>query len=170
MIDKNNHIRVQTSIGCPTISTCTNPSYDSSRCDKWHWCEVCLNGLMVYFTTCKGYCWARFGCHRDGKRNETALHGERPESLSERALRIGQKSRCSTKQRHEVYELDWAVALQQLIELIQDALKQTSKAVTKLIKRQLQQWISGLPSYIKAYLPISVCESWVLALSTYETS
>ncbi|MCD8500596.1 MAG: IS4 family transposase, partial [Bacillaceae bacterium] len=50
-------------------------------------------------------------------------------------------------------------ALQQLIELIQDALKQTSKAVTKLIKRQLQQWISGLPSYIKAYLPISVCES-----------
>ncbi|MCD8502837.1 MAG: IS4 family transposase, partial [Bacillaceae bacterium] len=59
----------------------------------------------------------------------------------------------------EVNELDWAVALQQLIELIQDALKQTSKAVTKLIKRQLQQWISGLPSYIKAYLPISVCES-----------
>ncbi|MCD8501082.1 MAG: IS4 family transposase, partial [Bacillaceae bacterium] len=59
----------------------------------------------------------------------------------------------------EVNELDWAVALQQLIELVQDALKQTSKAVTKLIQSQLQQWISDLPSYIKAYLPISLCES-----------
>ncbi|MCD8501612.1 MAG: IS4 family transposase, partial [Bacillaceae bacterium] len=83
-----------------------------------------------------------------------------------RYIVLSWQNRCNTDQRtlgglfyelcDEVNELDWAVALQQLIELIQDALKQTSKAVTKLI---LQQWISGLPSYIKAYLPISVCES-----------
>ena len=51
-------------------------------------------------------------------------------------------------------ELDWAVALQQLIELLQDALKQTNKKIRKLIQSQLEQWISGLPSNIKAYLPI----------------
>lgn len=32
----------------------------------------------------------------------------------------------------------------------------------KLIKSRLQQWIAGLPKYIKAYLLISVCESWVI--------
>ena len=86
-----------------------------------------------------------------------------------RYIVLSWQNRCNTDQRtlgglfcelcDEVNELDWAVALQQLIELIQDALKQTSKAVTKLIQSQLQQWISGLPSYIKAYLPISLCES-----------
>jgi hypothetical protein len=76
---------------------------------------------------------------------------------------------CNTDQRtigglfyelcDEVNELDWAVALQQLIELLQGALKQTNKKIKKLIQSQLEQWISGLPSYIKAYLPISLCES-----------
>jgi hypothetical protein len=47
----------------------------------------------------------------------------------------------------EVNELDWAVALQQLIELLQDALKQTNKKIKMLIQSQLEQWISGLPSY-----------------------
>ena len=59
----------------------------------------------------------------------------------------------------EVNELDWAVAFQQLIELLQDTLKERNKKIQKLIKSQLQQWIAGLPNYIKAYLPISVCES-----------
>ncbi|MBE1555768.1 hypothetical protein H4683_002888, partial [Filibacter limicola] len=59
----------------------------------------------------------------------------------------------------EVNELDWAVALQQLIELFQDVLKKTNSKLKKLVENQLQQWMAGLPSYIKAYLPISVCES-----------
>jgi hypothetical protein len=50
----------------------------------------------------------------------------------------------------EVNELDWAVELQQLIEILQDALKDTSKEIQKMIKCQLQQWIKGLPNYIKA--------------------
>ena len=37
--------------------------------------------------------------------------------------------------------------------------------VQKLIKSQVQHWIAGLPSYIRAYLPISVCESGVNKLS-----
>lgn len=59
----------------------------------------------------------------------------------------------------EVGQLDWAVALKQLIELIEDISKKASKKITTLIQTQLQQWIAGLPSYIKAYLPISSCES-----------
>lgn len=79
------------------------------------------------------------------------------------------QNRCSTDQRtlggmfyelsDEVSDLDWAVALQQLIDLLEDTLKKCNKKTQKLIKSQLQQWIAGLPNYIKAYLPISVCES-----------
>jgi hypothetical protein len=86
-----------------------------------------------------------------------------------RFIVLSWQNRCNTDQRtigglfyelcDEVNELDWAVALQQLIELLQDALKQTNKKIKKLIQSQLEQWISGLPSYIKAYLPISLCES-----------
>ena len=54
----------------------------------------------------------------------------------------------------EIKELDWAIALQQLLELLQDTLKKTNKRIKNVIQRQLQQWIAGLPSYIKAYLPI----------------
>jgi hypothetical protein len=59
----------------------------------------------------------------------------------------------------EINDLDWAVALQQLIELLEDALKKTNNKFKKLIESQLQQWIAGLPSYIKAYLPSLSCES-----------
>lgn len=59
----------------------------------------------------------------------------------------------------EVSELDWAIALQQLVELIGDIAKKSNKKITKLIQTQLQQWIAGLPSYIKAYLPNLCCES-----------
>lgn len=79
------------------------------------------------------------------------------------------QNRCSTDSRtlggmfyelcDGINELDWAVALQQLIELLEDTLKHTNKRIQKLIKSQLQQWIAGLPNYIKAYLPISACES-----------
>lgn len=86
-----------------------------------------------------------------------------------RYIVLSWQNRCNTDQRtigglfyelcDEVNELDWAVALQQLIELLQDALKQTNKKIKKLIQSQLEQWMSVLPSYIKAYLPISLCES-----------
>ncbi|WP_019415068.1 IS4 family transposase [Paenisporosarcina sp. TG20] len=86
-----------------------------------------------------------------------------------RYIVLAWQNRCNTDERtlgglfyelcDEVNELDWAVALQQLIELFQDVLKQTKSTLKKLIENQLQQWIAGLPSYIKAYLPISLCES-----------
>lgn len=86
-----------------------------------------------------------------------------------RFIVLSWQNRCNTNQRttgglfyelcDEVNELDWAVALQQLIELLQDALKQTNKKIKKLIQSQLEQWITGLPSYIRAYLPISLWES-----------
>ena len=85
-----------------------------------------------------------------------------------RYIVLSWQNRCNTDQRtlgglfydlcDEVSELDWAVALQQLIELLEDTLKKTNRKIRKLIKDQLQQWIKGLPNYIKAYLPISLCE------------
>jgi hypothetical protein len=86
-----------------------------------------------------------------------------------RYIVLSWQNRCSTDERtlggmfyelcDEVHDLDWAVAFQQLIELLEDTLKMSNKKVQKLIKSQVQQWIAGLPSYIRAYLPISVCES-----------
>jgi hypothetical protein len=86
-----------------------------------------------------------------------------------RYIVLSWQNRCSTDQRtlgsmfyglcDEISDLDWAIALQQLIELLEDTLKVSNKKIQKLIKSQLQQWIAGLPNYIKAYLPISVCES-----------
>ncbi len=54
----------------------------------------------------------------------------------------------------EVCELDWAIALHHT-----DIARKSNKKIAKLIQSQLQQWISGLPSYIKAYLPNVSCES-----------
>jgi hypothetical protein len=86
-----------------------------------------------------------------------------------RYIVLSWQNRCHTDQRtlgglfydlcDEVTELDWAVALQHLIELLQDVLKKTNKQTQQLLKSQLSQWISGLPSYIRAYLPNLVCES-----------
>jgi hypothetical protein len=85
-----------------------------------------------------------------------------------RYIILSWQNRCNTDQRtlgglfyelcDELNELDWAVALQLLIELLEDTLKQTNKKVQKLIKSQLQQWIACLPNYIKAYLSIPLCE------------
>lgn len=79
------------------------------------------------------------------------------------------QNRCNTDDRtlggiffelcDEINELYWAVALQQLIEILEGTLKHTNKRVQRLIKSQLQQWIAGLPNYIKVYLPVSGCES-----------
>jgi hypothetical protein len=43
-----------------------------------------------------------------------------------------------------------------------DLANKTKKKTSKMIKNQLQQWVAVLPNYIKAYLPISCCESWVI--------
>jgi hypothetical protein len=42
--------------------------------------------------------------------------------------------------------------------LINEVTTKAGKKITKLIQSQLQQWITGLPSYIKAYLPVLSCE------------
>lgn len=86
-----------------------------------------------------------------------------------RYIVLSWQNRCNTDQRtlgglfyelcDEINELDWVIALQQLIEFLQDILKQTNAKIKKIIESQLQQWIEGLPCYIKAYLPISQCES-----------
>ena len=59
----------------------------------------------------------------------------------------------------QIEDLDWAVALQQLIELLEDTLKHENRKIQDKVKSQLMQWIDTLPSYIKAYLPVLVCES-----------
>lgn len=59
----------------------------------------------------------------------------------------------------EVHDLDWAVALQQLVEVLEDVMKKTNRKATKFIKDQLQHFFAGLPRYIKAYLPDLCCES-----------
>jgi hypothetical protein len=59
----------------------------------------------------------------------------------------------------EVSQLDWVVALQTLLDVIEDVAKKANKKIKNLIKLQLQQWLAGLPSYIKAYLCFSCCES-----------
>lgn len=86
-----------------------------------------------------------------------------------RYILLSWQNRCSTDDRtlggmfyelcDEIDELDWTVALQQLIELLNDALEKTNKKFKKLIKSQLQQWFAGLPNYIKAYLSNLGCES-----------
>ena len=86
-----------------------------------------------------------------------------------RYIVLSWQNRCSTDERtlggmfyelcDEISDLDWAIALQQLIELLEDTLKKSNKKIQTLIKSQLRQWIANLPNYIKAYLPISVYES-----------
>ncbi|MCB8814749.1 transposase [Desulfosporosinus sp. SRJS8] len=59
----------------------------------------------------------------------------------------------------EVSELDWAVALQQLLDILNDVSEKAGKKLSKLIKSQLQQWIMALPAYIRVYLTDWSCES-----------
>ncbi len=86
-----------------------------------------------------------------------------------RYIVLSWQDRCHTDERtlgglfyglcDEVNELDWAVTLQQLIELLRDILKKSNKQTQKLLKNKMVQWIAGLASYIRAYLPSLVCES-----------
>jgi hypothetical protein len=82
-----------------------------------------------------------------------------------RYIVLSWQHRCSNDQRSlgglfyelcdEVSQLDWAIALQTLMDLLADVAKQAGKKIKNLIQKQLQQWIDGLPRYIKAYLSIS---------------
>jgi hypothetical protein len=80
-----------------------------------------------------------------------------------RYILLAWQHRCSTDQRtfggmfaqlcDEVSELDWAIALQQLMELITDIVNYSSNKLSKMIFCQLKQWYDALPNYIKVYLP-----------------
>ena len=59
----------------------------------------------------------------------------------------------------EVGAIDWMVAIEQLVDLINEVATKVGKKISTLIRRQLHHWIAGLPNYIKAYLPILSCES-----------
>ena len=86
-----------------------------------------------------------------------------------RYILLAWQHRCSTDQRtfggmfallcDEVSELDWAIALQQLLELITDIVNHTRKNLSKIISCQLKHWFDALPNYIKVYLPNFHCES-----------
>jgi hypothetical protein len=86
-----------------------------------------------------------------------------------RYIVLSWQNRLSTDQRtlggmfydlcDEINELDWAIALQELIEILEDTLQKTNKKIKKLIQSQLSNWFSALPNYIKSYLPNLVCES-----------
>jgi hypothetical protein len=86
-----------------------------------------------------------------------------------RYILLAWQHRCSTDQRafggmfaqlcDEISELDWAIALQQLLELISDIINNTSKKLSQMIFCQLKQWYDALPNYIKVYLPYLRCES-----------
>ncbi|RXZ80345.1 hypothetical protein EBB07_19505 [Paenibacillaceae bacterium] len=52
--------------------------------------------------------------------------------------------------------IDWVVSLQQLVEMIHEIAMKTGKKISALMRNQLEQWMAALPSYIKAYLPISL--------------
>lgn len=92
-----------------------------------------------------------------------------PIELVSRYILLAWQHRQSTDQRtlvglfyqlcDEASTLDWAIALQQLVELINEIATKTGKKISKLIQSQLQSWIAGLPKYIKAYFPVLCCES-----------
>ena len=62
-------------------------------------------------------------------------------------------------QADEFNELDWAVALTTLLDLLTDISANVCHKIRKFIDCQLRNWFMGLPMYIKCYLPNSFCES-----------
>ncbi|SFH00334.1 hypothetical protein SAMN02982927_03547, partial [Sporolactobacillus nakayamae] len=86
-----------------------------------------------------------------------------------RFILLSWQNRCSTDNRtlggmfyelcDEMNELDWAVALTQLMDILHDALTKTKKSIKRWVTCQLTQWIESLPNYIKVYLPKLGCES-----------
>ncbi|NCB77672.1 MAG: hypothetical protein EOM42_11395, partial [Negativicutes bacterium] len=59
----------------------------------------------------------------------------------------------------EIADLDWVIALKQLLDLLDEVKKKSSKKLSVFIEKQLYNWMAALPNYIKAYFPIPSCES-----------
>jgi hypothetical protein len=86
-----------------------------------------------------------------------------------RYILLAWQQRCNTDERtlgglflclaDELNELDWAIALTTLLDLLSDISAKASKKIRKFIDGQLLNWFAGLPNYIKCYLPNLVCES-----------
>jgi hypothetical protein len=86
-----------------------------------------------------------------------------------RYILLAWQHRCNTDERtlgglfmhlaDELNELDWAIALTTLLDLLSDISSQFSRKSQKFINCQLRDWFAGLPNYIKLYLPNLCCES-----------
>lgn len=86
-----------------------------------------------------------------------------------RFIILSWQNRCQTDSRtlgglfmtlcEELQELDWAVALTELTQILLDVAEKTSNQMKQLIESQLTKWVAALPNYIKAYLPNLVCET-----------
>lgn len=86
-----------------------------------------------------------------------------------RYILLAWQQRCNTDERtlgglfsqlaDELNDLDWAVALNSLLELLSDLSNTVGKRIKKFINCQLLNWFAGLPNYIKLYLPDLSCES-----------
>lgn len=86
-----------------------------------------------------------------------------------RYILLAWQQRCNTDERtlgglfmhlaDEFNELDWAVALTTLLDLLADISANVCQKIRKFIDCQLLNWFAGLPNYIKLYLPNLICES-----------
>lgn len=86
-----------------------------------------------------------------------------------RYILLSWQQRCSNDERtlgglfyelaDEMKELDWSVALIELVKLIQAISEKSTKKMQKYIECQVINWINTLPNYIKDYLPNLTCES-----------
>lgn len=55
--------------------------------------------------------------------------------------------------------IDWKDALLKLLLIICDTLKKSSGDTKSYLEKQLSSWLASVPSYIRALLPIPLCES-----------
>ena len=86
-----------------------------------------------------------------------------------RYILLAWQQRCNTDERtlgglfmqlaDELNELDWAIALTTLLDLLSDISANVNKKIRQFIDCQLRDWFAGLPNYIKLYLPNLNCES-----------
>ena len=117
-----------------------------------------------------------FKCTKSLLRLQKEFHGRSYDLLIShttivfaRYILLSWQQRCNTDQRtlgglfaqlaDELNELDWAIALNSLLELLSDISNAASKKIKKFIDCQLRNWFAGLPNYIKLYLPNLSCES-----------
>ena len=86
-----------------------------------------------------------------------------------RYILLAWQQRCNTDERtlgglfmqlaDELNELDWAIALTTLLDLLSDISANVNMKIRQFIDCQLRNWFAGLPNYIKLYLPNLNCES-----------